>query len=750
MITAYIDTYNDGNFRLVDLGETDIIMKYTLVDLQDISKVFAPYSLDLTLPPTDNNKIALDWFGYNDLVVSSPNTDFRFPIKIYVDDNLHLNGYFTCRGLSSDGNFTGKFETGLGSLKDRIGEDLISQLPYTFPIEWNGEKVRQYMSASQNTVSEGIDFTYFVPFSSNSRFWFRDQNLATNTTNNIAYINSEYNNETAINTTEVSPAISYYAVLLAIFKRYGLNVLVSPTTEPILKDMFLYCTGTKTVTNVDFNKILITVPFNVVGAAPDWQLNYKPHTYQTSGGTLTDPYLRVEYRPLSDNQLGIQYKSENEFIGVQVNFANVVTSTTNDITIVLRNLDGVDITTPITVKKDTNNNILCNLKILDTTFQSLGETAQTVGYSKQFKFNIFVKSVEPISWNRCEFIMEYSGVKTTGGGIIYKGWQSLTNDNFSSFKTNVSKINLLKALPKMKVADFLTSFFKMFNISVFDNDPTNDNLQMLTPTDIDTIDLEYSKLEADYTDFVIDKKVEKSKQDDYDSYSFKHAKSKLLQNDQFEAAYGQEFGALYYPTLAERKLKKINKELKIETNHTITGNVSINGIANAFTFYGFDSSINPVDEPLIFFVERNGSNIVAKDISSQKVAVQNIKANGTAESLALSQYIPVNPDRKINGLVQESLTFGGTTLTNLSLYKIGYEDFVLRLLDFKAIEHKFKLQLPRNELYLNGEYERSTPVGFRLQNDIIIGENKFSIVNAEINYKNGLTNLTLYNYTANT
>jgi hypothetical protein len=359
---------------------------------------------------------------------------------------------------------------------------------------------------------------------------------------------------------------------------------------------------------------------------------------------------------------------------------------------------------------------------------------------KTLYYNVEIKSEQQLSWASCDKLVRYEGT------VRNVNWASNGNNNFSGVSQLFSTLNLFKSLPTMKVADFLTNFFKMFNVSIYDNDPLNDKLQWLTPSDVNTIDKEYSKREVDYTEFVIEKKPSKSKEDDYDAYTFKHATSKLLQNTQYQDAFGVGFGDLYYPEIADRIVNRPKKELKIETSLTVTGNVSVPGLQNAFTFYGFDSSSSPVDEAIIFFIGKVGSNTLLQPIDP--VAIQNILPDGTKQSLRLDYYIPVNVDRIVNGTYKESLTWGGTTLSEKSLFKIGYESFVQRLLDYKALEHKFKLRLPLSELLLTKQFQQITPYGWRLQNDIIIEENRYSIIDAEINIENGLANLTLYNYTA--
>jgi len=743
MIEAYVSTHNDGVFELLDLNSKakDIIMKYTQKDLQDISKVFAPYSLDFTLPSSDNNKIRLDWFGYNDVALTHESRDFKFPIKIYLHDNLHLQGLLKCKGLTTKGEFTTQFTTGMTSLKDRIGDDLLTSLPFEKIVSWKGLDIVNYMTSMQSFDVDGLSVKYFVPFSSNNRVWIYDNLKPTNETNNIAFIDSAYNNETAINTSEVSPALSYLTILNAIIKFYGIDVFLSPAVTPMLQDLFLSCTGQKYISS-DYQILKITTPYDLDSALNEPAWNYKPNTYHTSGGTLANPFLRIDQRNVAAS-LGAT--SLNNYCTVKIVLNGVVTSAGNNITFILRRpSDGLIISTTPTVKVNAGV-IECELKILDDTFQSKGQNI--VSGWKSLYYNVEMKAEQQLTWTSCDKIVDYVSVTTLFGELPVK-WSSLLNNNFSSVASSFSKLDLFRSLPTMKVTDFLTSFFKICNISIYDNDPLNDKLQWLTPSDINTIDKEYSKREVDYTEYVIEKKPAKSKEDDYDAYTFKHAASKLYANVQYENAIGSTFGDLYYPTLAERAVNKPKKELKVETNHTITGNVSISGMPNAFTFYGFDNSFAPVTEALLFFIGRTGSNETVKDISTTPIAIQNLKTDGTKESLRLDYYIPVNTDRIVNNVYKESLTWGGTTTSNKSLYKIGYESFVERLLDFKALEHKFKLELPLSEIYLNKRFQQITPYGWRLQNDIIIGENRYSIIDAEMNIENGLTNLTLYNYTA--
>jgi hypothetical protein len=85
-----------------------------------------------------------------------------------------------------------------------------------------------------------------------------------------------------------------------------------------------------------------------------------------------------------------------------------------------------------------------------------------------------------------------------------------------------------------------------------------------------------------------------------------------------------------------------------------------------------------------------------------------------------------------------------------SLFAKYYADQTARLLDPNVLSQEFMLNLPGHEIFLNesttSQGSGNTPGGFRLQNDIIIGEDIFSIVDSTIDYTTGKTKLTLLNY----
>jgi uncharacterized protein (UPF0305 family) len=76
------------NLEFTNLSKDEsILMKYTQKDLQDISKIFAPYSK--TFPATPKNRMAFGFFGDTEIV----KVNEKYFCKIYTDGILNLSVY---------------------------------------------------------------------------------------------------------------------------------------------------------------------------------------------------------------------------------------------------------------------------------------------------------------------------------------------------------------------------------------------------------------------------------------------------------------------------------------------------------------------------------------------------------------------------------------------------------------------------------------------------------------------------------
>ena len=141
----------------------------------------------------------------------------------------------------------------------------------------------------------------------------------------------------------------------------------------------------------------------------------------------------------------------------------------------------------------------------------------------------------------------------------------------------------------MFTLDFYT-LFKAFNISVLDTSPNDENLYWLTPSDMQTSGLAYSKTVLDYTPYVDISSYKKSVPTDYNYYNFKHATSKYRSNVDYKKAAILEYGQAVNPTVKPTN----TKEFKVETNFSVIVPVVIPGSNNILTHYGFTADAGEV------------------------------------------------------------------------------------------------------------------------------------------------------------
>jgi hypothetical protein len=635
-------------------------------------------------------------------------------------------------------------------LKSRIGDDLISDLSDEPAIvKWSIEGVQNMVKSLQSVIAGGVNIRYFVPLVSINRVWGYENTDNSTLLDNVAYRESaDLSGTNLIRPEELRPAISYASLMDLIKKKYGLSIISPLEDREEYKDLVVWCNAER-ISNNDFQLLHVIRPFGSLrwygakneGGIPD------PKKYTVSTN-LTNNTFTVHKRPEPFSNSSNYVEKAFRF---RVKFNSV--SVTGDAESPEVSVQYVRVSDGVVLATDTfameNGTFDCVTQIDDALFGGLDD----------LEFYINVKFEQPTSWSTCDYrvFFRYYDGKT---GFLKKeyAWyyyDSLNNNN--SIFMSTDSVDLLKSLPEMKVVDFLSSHFKAFNISVLDTSPDNDDLYWLTPQDIASIGKVYSKAVLDYTRYVESKEHNKEKPNDFNYYNFKHATSEYFSNKKYAEAFALQYGQVSFP---EEKPDDIN-EFKVETAFSIVPPVLIKG-TGVYTAYGFtgdspevvdtgETRYTPNYNELTLFYSHGSTNCVALGmlgvIVKQTAPYTYTKTVGV---FALTSYIKVMPwSRSGRSLGFSVLKESGNEYTD-SLYSRYYAEQTARLLDANVLSQKFSLILPPNEIYLNEsttvQGAGATPSGFRLQNDIIIGENLFSIVDATIDQTTGKTKITLLNY----
>ena len=718
LVTEIYVSVKGKEYTKLDLHKDESFeMKYTTKDLQDISKIFAPYSQSFTFPASPKNLGAFGFFGYTDVV--KINTENKFRCKVYVNGMLYLTGFLQLASLKYKKNkptdFTGSFTTSMVNLKTRIGEDTIQNLGVA-AIDYTPANIFTSLKSIKTIDVDGVTVKYYIPLASNSRVLAADNTFPVSLQDNIAYKSTSLPTSfQVLNPNEVRPAISLDSIFELIKKKYSLEIIAPIEATNEFNDAYVYCNNDKIENSAAaFRLLTVNTQFT------------DPNEFEFEiTANLTDSSFKIH------NKSGVLQTEIQCYFGVT-----------------LENITGVSVTgEPLSasfkILRKSNNQLLFS-RTIDNIVGTMGtsfEFGENEIAGMDTEFYVYVKFNQLVSWTNCVYRFQNNPLPSST-------YISTPNNNASVVGGNV--LDIFKVLPNTKVVDFLGSFFKCFNISIFDSSPNNENLFFLTPGDIDTDGLEYSKTALDYTPYVNVTDMTKSTSSDYNYYNFKHVKSKYKSNVDFLAATGLEYGQTVYPAI--RPTNPI--EYKIETAFSIVPPRTMVGTVGNHTFYAFTSEAPKVlDSGESRYKPNFGELTILYSHGIQPlpvpIGVRTTNLANVTVTAQLSQYVKSMPFNLDGHSFAFSILVENNVEYPINLFSKYYANQIIRLLNPNVLTWEVELTLPPDEIYLNEsttvQNGGDTPTGFRLQNDIIIGENKFTILDAEIDITTGKTKMKLLN-----
>jgi len=749
MVELYIE-YVDGNYYLLDLEDSEAInLKFTVKDLNDITKVFSPFTQSFNIKATDKNKLLCGFVGNEK--IQRVNLTGQFNSKIYISGFIFQSGILSFDESNYEfldqKSFKTNFSSNLTSLTEKLGDSTIQSLFQTgdggfddiLKSDWNVFTLKDRLTSVKNyTLSNGIEFKFGIPFISNNRVWtYDDDNL--DVVDNIAF--KKTRTEASVNQiglSDIRPAINYMSIMKHLLLKIGTPVICPLFDKPELKDLFVWCSseslivpdskayplinfGAITILRFDTKDEISGVP---IPAQPKWDIT----------GGLASGIFKVK-RNDSVQRPG----SWSDGIDVTLKFNGLAT------------LEGSGTKIKVIVKNATSGVILDSQEIENNAYtwrllDPFGKPSQLDSNGEIFlKFEIL--PVTLLKWTNIQFqtIQEFRESKGGAGGnrVTRAKFSHTALNTTDSASLGGNKLNLVTTLPKIKCVDFLKSFFKMCNIAVVSTGLQDQSMYWLTPSDIKEVNKPYSKRIVDYTPYVDVASLTKKKGNQYNQYVFSH----LPTSKYYDAVFGDGslFGGLIYP---EETPVKVNK-FEVTTAYSILKqSATFNHPSSAKTCLGFSKEsptiaenggirYKPVyDEFTLFYLNQKSLSINTLSVEYSKT--QNNQLAGVLEA---SFFHPVTG---------KTLGFGAVDTYTDSLYINYYMDFINLLLNPNTYKSEFTLTLPPNEIFLNfanlKQGESNIPTGFRAQNEIVIGEQRYNLVDASIDLTTGKTKLTTLNF----
>lgn len=751
MVQIYIK-HTDDNYYLLDIEESEVInFKVTVKDLNDISKIYAPFTQSFTLPATDKNKILCGFVG-NEKIQRVTNGG-KFNSKIYISGFLFQSGVLTFEESDYEKKEQKKykvtFASNLTNLNAKLGDGTVQDLfmdengefdPITI-LDWNVSTLRDKLqSLTATAFANGIPFKYGIPFISINRVWNYDD-TDTGTIDNIAYKNiiSSENSTSRIYLGEVRPCISYEAILRHLILKIGTPVICPLLDKSDLKDLFVWCSAESLTSSTAISYLLedfsplAYLRYDTKDEISGFPIPSVPRWTVTGGGATG--IFHIER-----NDAAVRHDKWGDGFNIYVTLTGLTALDDNptSVKVVLKNATtGGIIDSQVIEGTNVYNYFLSDPLEGTTILDSNGEI--------DIKVEILPLSL--VDWDSIEFktIQQFYRAISTG-----LGGHNVTKAKFSATALNTTNsnllgggsLNLITTLPKLKSTDFLKSFFKAFNITVVSTGLPDGSMYWLTPEDIEAENMPYSKRIVDYTRYASTDVLNKKNGSEYNTYIFKHYDSKY-----YEAKYGNgvAFGSLIYP----------EEEQENETKFEVTTNYSL--LKQAATFvhpYGVKTCLAFATDPPT--VLDDGSTVFTPVYDEFTIFYLNERSVDGA--YLGCQYLP-SKNRVISRVLEASfknsvtgntLAFGAEGADTLSLYYNYYRVFIELLLAPNTYKSEFNLTLPPNEIFLNfanlNQGESEIPTGFRAQNEIIIGEQRYKLIDSAINLTTGKTKLTLLNY----
>jgi len=737
---------NDGNYQQTEMfNDESITITSKIQDARDISKVFTDFTQTFTVPASkENNKVFEHWYNYN--------IDNGFDNRIKKDALLEIDYSPFKKGkvqlqsvdLRNGQPFSYKlvFYGNIVNLKDLLGDDELSDLGQldNYTHDYTSSNVKNGL---QTGLSSGK--IIYPLISHTKRFYYDSAQSSPNYDGNL-YHNTTQNN-IGLAFDDLKPAIKCFTIIEAIENKYTIaneyssNVVFSrdffnENAGNPFKNLFLWLSRNKGPVGGDVNEDIvrsrICSSWSFVSGDLGFNISGDTWTVSTSGHTRR-----------YDAELTITTTGSNQNVPYSVKAIDYVTGNTI-------------------------------AQLATSTGASRSMTVQLISSFNLVNYQIkwIVESEEILSFTPSLDMTEY---------ILNPATQIPTGTNTAVFNVGgvintTSEIIITDNVPKIKVIDFLTGLFKMFNLTAYYIEDVNDS--DYGKIYVDTLDSFYadavnnsSQGSYDISSMIDTSKVTVDAPINYIGIDFKYKEPSTLlsinHQEQFNDIFGNESvkiegkveGEIYdvevpFEHMKYERIIDSNKTGTSPYSATITDLYPVPYVTDIMWGYSADgdfeskTDVNPntgnyspvLTKPLIF----NAVQITG--ISSNK----GIKWISDGTPIEITQYYkPSNTNESGTKSTKPSYTinfdneidewnYTDYNLQTNSLFKKFYTSYVSSLFDIKKRMYKVKAHLTMEVL-----------INLRLNDRLIINNQVFIINSIKTNLKTELSELELLNVVDN-
>lgn len=415
-----LDLFSDENIEVTS----------TIQNIQDISKTFTDFSQSFTIPTSPVNNAIWEYF-YENAVTGTINYQERLNGYIEIDMTFFRRGKIQMEKSQlkngQPNNYTITFYGEVTTLKDLVGEDLLSVLDHS-PYDHDYSFTEIY-----NRITDGTtDWDVCYPLITSSRIWqYQGVNPSANYPNwlTVGGGNNISANSGAIDYRELFPALKISSIFKLIENQYGIQFTGSFLTDDRFTQAYLWY---KNKNDFDFIGQSQDVTFNSVIAQGGSTYNLNPSS---------PPYVF----DFTQNVLNVYYQFGASFMDITISVA-------------------------------TNSNITVPFYLDTYVNGALYQTTEGQGFSLNASISN-IPNVQGLN-DVYEFKLRATAAVSISLDITYSVSYFIGPSFFTDFvQINTNVINLttftdLQTLaPTMKVQDFIAGILKQFNLTCYGTNP---------------------------------------------------------------------------------------------------------------------------------------------------------------------------------------------------------------------------------------------------------------------------------------
>ena len=724
----------------VDLYSDEVVnLTAKIQDVKNIEKIFTDFTKPFTLPASKkNNKLFKHWYnpdinGFNsnykpDALIELNYQPFRKGV-IKLNDVKLKNGKPEFYSITFTGNTV--------NLKTFLREEQLESLSWldNFSQVASAGGVLASLKQGNSVTVDGVlyDKAVAIPLVTHTQRFIFNNTLYLNNPSNIAW--NTIGSDPTVDSRGVFPedvkyAIKVFVILKAIEKRFSTangfrkNIVFSQdffyATNPAIEKLYLWChrrkgkaigPGTRELTG------FAETCTNIIGGSCNEITN---PTGNWAFGNWSYAQGNLFWSPLQSTEI-VTFKTK---IIPGGNF----TSTLYDLSI----LEDFNSGTPIALSASTN---LTGVNEISVTYNNFG-AGNT--FSVFDAYNIYgnVSSLSDFEF-QMQTTIEWQKEDQFG---IPRNYASA----FPSVQTNIDLLSDFiptDQVPKIKVIEFLTGLFRMFNLTAYVDDFSDEII-------IQPLDEFYasSTKTFDLTDLVNSSDHQVNEALPFTDIEFKYKDPKSILATEFNEINNRKYGHLGYSASATKE-QKYNIELPFENMlfERLSG-ASSGGFTDIQQGTYITDDQNPAfGSPILFYIHQ-------VDITNDKInfvrsfrppegepvtpgtndAMDKVMVPSNASEIGTPTVAPafnINFGSEIN-----SYTFTDYSGNNNSLFDKFYINYIRSVFDPRNRLFKFKAQLPLNFL-----------LKFKLQDKVLVRDREFHINSINANLQTGQSTIELIN-----